>query len=247
MIIRPLPVNPPTEQATPRPRVGLVLLATDLTTERDFCRMQGELLPANLPGFDLFVNRIRFRNPITPDSLEAMLADLPRVVTDILPDQALDAVVYHCTSGSAHLGDEAIIRAVHSAQPDCRVITTARACVSHILGSGHRRISLLAPYVEDVSRLLARYFATNGLDVVSLNYLDIADDQAIGELQAGQIIDAAAASVDPEAEALFISCTATRAAEILPQIERAIGKPCFSSNYSTFSTIISTLYPETDQ
>jgi maleate isomerase len=35
-------------------------------------------------------------------------------------------------------------------------------------------------------------------------------------------------------EALFISCTATRAAEILPEIEQVTGLPVFSSNHSSF-------------
>jgi maleate isomerase len=37
----------------------------------------------------------------------------------------------------------------------------------------------------------------------------------------------------PDAEALFISCTALRAAEVVAEIERRIGKPVVSSNLAT--------------
>ena len=48
-----------------------------------------------------------------------------------------------------------------------------------------------------------------------------------------EIIEQARVATDPRSDALFISCTAVRAARIAPAIEAAIGKPVVSSNLAT--------------
>jgi maleate isomerase len=81
---------------------------------------------------------------------------------------------------------------------------------------------------------LADYFERAGLNIISLNYMGIADDRDVARLTQRAIIDAACAAIDADVEAMFISCTATRAAQILPEIEQATGLPVFSSNHSSF-------------
>ncbi|MBT4975240.1 MAG: hypothetical protein HOM81_06745, partial [Gammaproteobacteria bacterium] len=48
-----------------RPSVGLIVLNTDFTFERDFVRMYTE----QKPDYDFYFNRIHFANPMTPESL----------------------------------------------------------------------------------------------------------------------------------------------------------------------------------
>ncbi len=167
-----------------------------------------------------------------------MLPEISATVGEILPGEVLDAVVFNCTSASALLGDKAVTATIRKIQPDAAVLTTASASVQHILSAGHQKISLLTPYNLDVSRYIVDYFQANGLQIASLSYLDIDDDRDVGRLEANQILEAAQAATAPDADALFISCTATRAAEILPEIEATISKPCFSSNHSTFMQIL---------
>ena len=72
------------------------------------------------------------------------------------------------------------------------------------------------------------------MEVVSLTYMDIKDDRDVARLSAEAITAAAKAAVDPLAEALFISCTAMRVAEIKQELEKELGIAVFSSNHSTF-------------
>jgi len=216
--------------AKPVPKVGMIVLSTDYTCERDFSR----LAHSNALDFDLYVNRIHFENPMTEQSLAAMLKDLGPVAADILPGCALDAIVFNCTSASAILGDAAVNEAIARSKPDTPVLTTAGASVAHILQAGHKKVSLLTPYSAEVSRRLADYFEYRGLDVLSLAYMGIADDRDVAHLSSQSIIAAAREAVVRDAQALFISCTATRAAEILPRIEQAVGLPVYSSNYCSF-------------
>ncbi len=212
------------------PKVGMIVLSTDYTCERDYSR----LAHTHNLDFDLYVNRIHFDNPMTEQSLAAMLDDLGPVAADILPDCELDAIVFNCTSASALLGDTAVSEAINPAKPDTPVLTTASASAAHMLQAGHRQMCLLAPYSAAVSRHLAGYFERSGLEVLSLSYMGIADDRDVALLSSQAIIKAAREAVVPGAEALFISCTAMRAAQILPQIEQAVGLPVYSSNFCSF-------------
>jgi maleate isomerase len=88
-----------------RPSVGLIVLNTDFTFERDFVRMYTE----QKPDYDFYFNRIHFANPMTPESLAAIGDDLTEAAALILPNYDLDLVVFNCTSSSSIVGDEAIV------------------------------------------------------------------------------------------------------------------------------------------
>ncbi|MFT4938247.1 MAG: maleate isomerase [Paraglaciecola sp.] len=213
-----------------RPTVGLIVLTTDLTCERDFSMMS----KGNNLEFDQYVNRIRFVNPMTQQNLRAMLGQLSAVAADILPSCSLDTVVFCCTSASALIGEQEIQDAIWQSKPKTKVITTASASVASLLAKGYSKISLLTPYSKSVSQGLAKYFNDHGVEVVSLTYMDIKDDRDVARLSVESITAAAKAAVDPSTEALFISCTAMRVVEIRKQLEKELGLPIFSSNYSTF-------------
>lgn len=221
----------------PRPAVGLIVLSTDMTSERDFSRMSHN----SGVEIDWYVNRIRFANPITVDNLCAMLADLESAAADILPDCPLGAVVFNCTAGSALLGDDAIAEVIHASKREAKVITTASAAAQEMLLRGCRSINVLTPYNASVSHGLADYFEARGLQVRTLAFMDLDDDRKVASVPREAIMDAAVAALDPYSDALFISCTALRSAELLADLEKALGKPVFSSNDSVFRHTLRTL------
>ncbi len=72
-------------------------------------------------------------------------------------------------------------------------------------------------------------------------YMDMSDDRDVAMLPADEIINAAKAAIHEDADAIFISCTAMRSAEIIPDIEQAVGKPVLTSNQATFDQIKKTI------
>ena len=216
-----------------RPAVGLIVLNTDFTFERDFVRLYNE----HQPEFDFYFNRIHFANPMTPDSLAAIEGDLTQVSNEILPGYDLDLVVFNCTSSSI-LGDDAVKLAIQKSKSSAEVLTTSQAVVGDIKLKGINKISVLTPYNNDVSTLLADYLKRQGLEILSAMHMDMDDDRDVAMVIPGDIIAAAKLAIDEKADALFISCTALRSTEIIPEIERAIGKPVFTSNQSTFEQIL---------
>ena len=208
-------------------RVGLIILATDHTTEPDYQRMVAG------PDIGVYVARIPFANPVTPDNLRAMQPSLTEAAKLILPDEELDAICYSCTSASVVIGDEEITAAIRKARPGVPVVTPPLAGVLGLKALGARRISVLTPYTVETSRPMAEYFARHGFDIASFTCLGLEDDREMARISHDSLIELAVETIALEAEALFISCTAVRAAEIAARVEARIGRPLVSSNLAS--------------
>ncbi|QFI69041.1 ectoine utilization protein EutA [Sinorhizobium alkalisoli] len=208
-------------------RIGLVVLATDHTTETDFTR----LVASERNG--VYVARIAYANPVTPENLRAMQPSLAAAAALILPNEPLDVVVYSCTSASVVIGDKEIATAIHAAKPGAAVVTPTAAAVKGLRALDARRISVLAPYTIETSRSMADYFADVGFEIDRFTCLGLTDDREMARIAPEEIVAFAKEATAAESDALFISCTAVRAAGVVGKIEAAVGKPVVSSNFAT--------------
>lgn len=220
-------ISPFTAELDARPlakRIGLVVLATDHTTETDFARM--------LHGFDVgvYVNRIGFENPTTRESLMRTGPRLADAVADILPDEPLDVLVYGCTAASVVLGNDKVAEYMNSAKPGTPCVTPSTAAFDAFKALGVKSVSVLTPYTQDVTDSLVSYFSQYGPAVVNAVCIGLTDDREMARVSQESIINSAVTSCDPAADALFISCTAMRAASCVDQIEARLGIPVVTSN-----------------
>ena len=222
-------VFPRAPRLDPRPvahRIGLVALSTDHTSEVDYARI---LAPA---GFGIYVNRIPFANPVTPETLAAMEGDLAAGAALILPGEHLDAIVYGCTSASVCIGDAAVRAQVAKGKPGCPVVTPVSGALNGLRAMGAGRISVLTPYTVETSRPMAAMFESLGIAIDRFTCLNMTDDRDMARIALDDLVKIAAAAADRASDALFISCTAVRAAGVIDRIETAAGLPALSSNYS---------------
>lgn len=206
------------------PRLGLVLLSTDLTTERDVARA----IPPDQAG--VHATRVAHVNPTTPENLRRMLPHLTSAAEMILPGLRLEAICYACTAATSVLGEEAVALSIHAARPGVRVVTPTGAAGRAFADLGVRRIALLTPYLPETTRPVLDVFDRSGIDVVRATCLGLEDDRDMARVDRATILAAAEAADHREAEALFISCTALPAMELAGQIESRIGKPVVTSN-----------------
>ncbi|HEX9446516.1 MAG TPA: ectoine utilization protein EutA [Dongiaceae bacterium] len=208
-------------------RVGLIILATDHTTEPDFHRMVAS------DDIGIYVSRIPYANPTTPTNLRAMQPTLTRGASYLLPEEELDAICYSCTSASVVIGDEAVQAAINEAKPGIPVVTPADASVLALTALRARKISILTPYAEETTLPVAEYFAKRGFNITAVTCLGFTDDREMARISPASLIDLASEAITDDADALFISCTAVRAASAAPEIERVTGRPLVSSNLAT--------------
>lgn len=219
------PAEPP-EKIGYHGRIGLVALATDLNIETDLRRMAPD-------GVEIFTNRVLNRNPLTPENLRTMAPDITRAAGGILPGASLDVLIYACTSGTAVIGESQVIERLRAARRDwqdlpCTTpVTAARAALARFCA---RRISILTPYTEPVNRELAGFFRHCGVAVLNVHGFGIDDDTDMTGITHASIREGAVAACHPDADLLFISCTALRAAQVIGDLEERIGKPVITSN-----------------
>ncbi|MBZ9738853.1 MULTISPECIES: ectoine utilization protein EutA [unclassified Mesorhizobium] len=225
--IKLVPNRPALDERPLERRVGLIILATDHTTEPDFRRMVAS------ERIGVYVARTPYANPTTPENLRKMQPALTAGAALILPDEKLDAVCYSCTSASVVIGDAEIETAIQAAKPGVPVVTPTMAGVRGLNAFGVRRISILTPYTVETSRPMATYFAERGFEIVSFTCLGFEDDREMARIAPAALVDLARQAMHPQADALFVSCTALRGALAVTGMEKAIGRPVVTSNQAT--------------
>jgi len=204
-------------------RIGLIALATDHATERDFRNMS--------PGDEVavFVSRVLNLNPCTVENLRTIAPRLTEAASLILPGTRLDAIAYSCTSGTVVVGYEEIAAYIRAARPGIPCTTPITAAIAGFEKLGVRRIAVLTPYIDEVNQPICAFLENHGVSVMSLRSFNMEDDTEMARLPPTAIRAAALEADHPDAEAVFISCTAIRAAEVVQSIEDALGKPVVSS------------------
>ena len=205
-------------------KIGLVALSTDFSIEKDF-----NSILLNLP-IDLFVNRLPFYNPLTDKNLIKMTEKLTEVTENILPNQTLDIVAYGCTSGTIAAGIDNIINKIQLAKPNCKVTTPITSAVNALKHLNVKKISVFTPYPQPINEKVINYFIKEGFDVRSFASFNLDSDLEIGKIDPKYLLEVLTEMNTDNAEALFISCTALPALEIIQELENKIKKIVLSSN-----------------
>lgn len=205
-------------------KIGLVALRTDHLIEDNLRQILG---PFNLA---MLTNRIRFNDPVNTENLKAMAQDLDRVVGDILPGKALDLVIFGCSSGAAAIGEAKLAAKIKAIKPSAKVTNPVTAAVASFAALGVKKISVITPYSRAVNESIADFFSSKGYQVLNIAGFNQGDDADITRIDPQAIVAAAKQYAHPEAEALFLSCTALRATDVIEEIELALNLPVVSSN-----------------
>ncbi len=211
-----------------RGRIGLLVPTGNSVMEPEFQRMAPE-------GVTSHANRVALKD-VTPASLRRMEADAPRAAREIASVR-VGVIAFGCTSGSFVGGkgyDERLRRRIEEATG--LPATTASGAVLRALRLlGVRRIALVTPYTEEVTRLEVAFLEANGFEVTGCaagGLVEVADMQECSPTTAYR---RAREADDTRAEAVFISCTGFRTIEIIARLEADLGKPVVTSNQALFA------------
>lgn len=131
------------------------------------------------------------------------------------------------------IGDAEIEAAIQAVKPDIPVVTPPMAGVRGLKALGAKRISILTPYTVETSRPMAAYFAARGFEIASFTCLDFEDDREMARIAPATLVDLARQATHPQAQALFVSCTALRGALAVTGMEQAIDRPVVTSNQAS--------------
>ncbi len=140
------------------------------------------------------------------------------------------SVLYACSSGSfvGGLDGEAAIRQAIIDAGIRRAVTTSSSMAEALEGVNAKRLAVASPYTKKLNQKLVDYLEDDGFRVVSTHYLGIAENmQAVSQRTIGDLVRSAH---HPNADAIFVSCTALRTYGLVADMEQEIDTPVFTSN-----------------
>ncbi|KIN62157.1 Asp/Glu racemase [Sulfitobacter noctilucicola] len=205
-------------------QIGMVVLQSDETLERDLRR----LLPLEA---EVLVSRVPSAEVLTQASITEMEGNLTQAAR-LLPRSAdCAAVGYGCTSGTAQIGAARVgklisdgVRTKHVTEPVSALTAACRAL-------GITRLALISPYVAAISDQLRHVLGAAGIRVTAFASFDEPKEESVVRISAQSLRRAAIEiGTTADCEAVFLSCTNLRTLDVIDAIEDEIGKPVLSSN-----------------
>ena len=130
--------------------MGLITLQADETVQYDMRR----LMPQEGVGF--YVSRTRSAPDVTAETLAQMEQDLP-AAAGLLPNPIdFDVIGYGCTSGTSVIGPARIAELISHHCRTKQVSDPLTALIAACHAMQIKRLAVLSPYIEDVSKTLRR-------------------------------------------------------------------------------------------
>jgi maleate isomerase len=210
-----------------RAAIGLVVLATDQTMEHEFRALLSQR------GVAFYESRVLNDFDITPETLRAIGPRIHPSVDLILPSLPLDVVAFGCTSATMTLGEEAVFAEIRKARPSVACTTPVTAALAAFRALGAKGIGLLTPYSQEINASLVAYFRGRGVNIAAVATFDRQDDRDAARISASSIEAAAQRlAAAPGVEAIFVSCTSLRVAEMVARFEQRTRVPITSSNHA---------------
>jgi len=167
-------------------RIGQIVPSSNTTMETEIPAIfRARELVRPQDRFTFHSSRMRMKK-VTKDELAAMDRDSLRCASE-LADAAVDVVGYACLVAimsmgkSYHLQSQAALyeRMQQEGHP-APVITSAGALVDELKLAGVRSISIITPYMPNLTGLVIDYIADQGISVVDSIALGIEDNLAVG-------------------------------------------------------------------
>lgn len=149
----------------------------------------------------------------------------------LLADARVDLIAFNCTAVSTYSSDaDCKIADRITATTKTPAVTTAQALVAALHRFDCRRLVLVTPYLEPITRREEAFLAHHGFDVIhsasygiNLNW-DMAHEPSETWMRFTE------ENRRDEADAYLLSCTAIRSAEVIDTLEGILGRPVITSN-----------------
>ena len=229
-------------------RIGMLVPSSNTTMESEvptLLRAREQERPEET--FTVHSARLRM-DEVTPEALRAMNAQTERAtveLADLRPSVVATAclVAIMAQGPGQHWAVEAEIEAILEREDaSAPAVSSAGALVDALHALGARRIGIVAPYLEELTRLVVAYIEDAGIEVNDALSLEVSDNRAV-------------AALDPEdleghwrrldlhnCDALVLSaCVQMPSLSVLEQVERRSGLPTVSAATATTWAVLRAL------
>ena len=220
-------------------RVGLIVPSSNTTMETEIpamLRAREAVLPER---FTFHSSRMRMKE-VTKEQLEAMDRDSDRCAIE-LSDARMDVMGYACLVAIMSMGlgyhrtsQRRLQQVANDNGGAAPVTTSAGALVEGLQAMGARRVSLIAPYMKPLTRLVIQYLENEGIEVIDSVSLEIHHNLAVRPPAPPQPAEQKKPQNGKGADAIVASaCVQMPSLASVPLIEDASGLPVVSSAVCT--------------
>lgn len=210
-----------------RAQLGFILMSTDLAAEKDYFDMAPD-------GVGVHITRLRTEDITTPETLRRHIDHMADAASRLQPDIKPDVISYSCTSGSIVNGERRVFDAISKGAPWAQPMCLATGVVDALRELGVRKLVVGTPYLDAINTMEAEFLVTKGFDILDIQGLNLETGLEFGQVTPAFWKEFAIAIDQPEAEAIFLSCSGVRSLEVIQDIEDATGKPVITSNQAHF-------------
>lgn len=173
----------------------------------------------------------------------SVVARATKALTSLDPASTL----YACSSGSFVHGvaGERELREAMLAAGARRAVTASSAMVDALHAVGAKRVAVATPYTRTLTARLTRFLEEAGFEPVSVVHLGL--KSGMSRVSRETVANLIRRACHPEADAVFLSCTALRTFGIVAELEEEVQCPILTSNQASLWAALDTagaLVPE---
>lgn len=220
-------------------RIGQIVPSSNITMEREvpaIFNARAQMLPER---FSFHASRVRMHR-VVAEELAAMNRDMGRCAVE-LADARVDIMSTACLVATMCMGNgyhrqvvEDLGAAVADAPYRPQIMTSAGALVEELKHFGARRISLMAPYSDALTKTVVAYIEHEGIEVKDAINFSILDNLEVGERDPLQLLeDVKRLDVRGVDTVVLSACVQMPSLAAIERAQQALGLPVTSTAICT--------------
>ena len=232
-------------------KIGQIVPSSNLTMEREIpamLRAREDYFPER---FSFHSSRMRMKR-VTAEELAAMDRDSDRCALE-LSDAAVDVMGYACLVAIMSMGhgyhreSQARLHAVTlDAGRPAPVVSSAGALVDGLHVMGAKRVSIVAPYMKPLTRMVAEYIEAEGIEVHDYVALEIPDNLEVAAQDPMNLLGHYKRLDTTGIDAIVLSaCVQMPSLAAVQKVEDEAGIPVVSAAVATVHQMLAALGLET--
>ena len=216
-------------------RVGQIVPSSNVTMETEIPAMLAARAQLRPDRFTFHSSRMRMKQ-VVKEELAAMDGESDRCALE-LSDARVDVMGYACLVAIMSMGHgyhRASATRLHgrtqSNGAPAPVVTSAGALIEGLQRLGAKRVSVIAPYMKPLTKLVVDYIEAEGVEVVDSMALEIPDNLAVAAHDPDQLLELADRLNTRNVDAVVLSaCVQMPSLKSIQKVEDRLGIPVVSA------------------
>lgn len=220
-------------------RIGQIVPSSNTTMETEIPTMLRGREAIRPDRFTFHSSRMRMKK-VTKEELAAMDGESDRCALE-LSDARVDVLGYACLVAIMSMGkgyhrasEQRLHQRTRENGAPAPFVISAGALIDGLKHLGAKKISVIAPYMKPLTKLVTDYIEAEGIEVVDAIALEIPDNLAVAAHDPARLIELSGKLGVRNVDAVVLSaCVQMRSLQSIPEVERRLDIPVVSAAVCT--------------